>query len=172
MPEDLRLDDEEMMALKEGPQHLLVRLKESLFAIDASFVSEIVELPLITKVPWMHPCVLGVCNIRGGVLGLVDLSCRLFGDSFALSQTSAVVIVELSFEEKRHRVGLVVDEVLEIEVFEESTLQKTPSFGLSVDGDFVAAMARIGETYTPVLRLERVVAFEELSAVVEGSWKI
>ncbi len=172
MFEELHLEDEEMMALKEGPQHLLVRLQERLFAIDASYVSEIVELVSISKIPWMHPSVLGVCNIRRGVVGVIDLSQRLYEKPFTPSQKSAIVIVNIPFEEQMHRVGLVVDEVLEIEVFEEDMLQKPPSFGLSVASEFVAAVAHYNQEYLLVLMLLNVVAFEELSTLREGSWMI
>lgn len=172
MFEDLHLQEEEMMALKEGPQHLLVKLRETLFAIDASCVSEIVELVSITKIPWMQSCVLGVCNIRGGVLGVIDLSQRLFELPFTPSQKSAIVIVTIPFEEKEHRVGLIVDEVLEIEVFEETLLQKPPSFGLSIASEFVTAMAHYNQEYLPVLKLSHVVAFDELSSLREVSWMI
>ena len=68
------IEDDDTMTIKEGPQYLLFYMQSHLFAFKASYIAEIVELPQITKVPWMRPSVKGICNIRGTIIGVLDLT--------------------------------------------------------------------------------------------------
>jgi chemotaxis signal transduction protein len=86
---------------------------------------------------------------------------------FARSLKSALVLVNLEFEDTSHRVGIIVDEVLEIEVFETLELQSAPQFGLSFDTKYVESMAHYEGKYIPILSLDRLLWLEELSVLKE-----
>ncbi|DAB30210.1 MAG TPA: hypothetical protein CFH84_05230 [Sulfurimonas sp. UBA12504] len=164
------ISDAEEMAIKSGPQYLLFYLHSNLFALRAEFISEIVELPAVTKVPWMQKCVKGVCNIRGSVIGVLDIAKYLLDTDFSASEKSALVIILIEFEELKHRVGIIVDAVCEVEVFEPHELQEVPQFGLPFSAKYIESMAHYRGEYIPVLSLERVVDIEALSMqeVIDG----
>jgi len=161
--------DEEEMALKEGPKYLLFYLNGELLGLFSSKIREIVELPKVTKVPWMQESLCGVCNIRGSVVGVVDTSWLLMQQPFEQTQKSSLVLVDVAFEGKEESVGLIVDEVFEVEVFEPERLQETPNFGLAFDSKYVQSMAKYEESHIPILSLERLLCFEELARVEAGN---
>ena len=156
------IDDDEM-AIKEGPQYLLFFLKSHLFAFRAEQISEIVELPDITKVPWMQACIKGVCNIRGSVVGVIDIAKYLMDIDYLSSQKSSLVIITISHEGVSDRIGIIVDEVFEVEVFESEEFQDIPKFGLPVHSKYVEAMVRYRDHFIPILSLDAIVDIEALS---------
>ncbi|MDD2906713.1 MAG: chemotaxis protein CheW [Sulfurimonas sp.] len=164
------INDEEEMAIKSGPQYLLFYIHATLFALRAEYISEIVELPKVTKVPWMQKCLKGVCNIRGSVIGVLDIAKYLMDADLSLSEKSALVILLIEFEGIKHRVGIIVDAVREVEVFESHELQETPQFGLPFPVKYIESMAHYHGEYVPVLSLENVVDIEALSLreVIDG----
>jgi len=159
--------NEDEMAIKEGPQYLLFFLQSHLFALKAEQIVEIVELPEITKVPWMKECVKGVCNIRGSVVGVIDPAKCLMDKDFIQSQKSSLVIVHVEHQGRKQKVGMIVDEVFEIEVFEQSELQKVPEYGLPVDFTCIESMVPYQDDFIPMLSIERVIDIESLSKRVD-----
>ena len=157
------IEDDDAMTIKEGPQYLLFYLQSHLFAFKASYIAEIVELPQITKVPWMRPSVKGICNIRGTIIGVLDLTKYLMELDYQESQKSSLVIVNKEFEEINYKIGLIVDEVFEVEVFEVQEFQDVPSFGLPIDSKYVSSMVLYHNDFIPVLDLDAIVDIELLS---------
>jgi twitching motility protein PilI len=55
------------------PARLAVRLAETGYLLDLSATGEIVSLPEIAPVPWTKPWFRGLANVRGRLLGVIDL---------------------------------------------------------------------------------------------------
>ena len=157
------IEDDDAMTIKEGPQYLLFYMQSHLFAFKASYIAEIVELPQITKVPWMRPSVKGICNIRGTIIGVLDLTKYLMELDYFDSKKSSLVIVNKELQEMNYKIGLVVDEVYEVEVFEVKEFQDVPSFGLPIDSKYVSSMVLYHNDFIPVLDLDAIVDIELLS---------
>ncbi len=87
------------LALRLGSQYLLFSLEEA---------SEIIPLPRITPVPGVKPWLLGITNLRGTVISVVDLKAFLSGRSTATSLRNRVVVVRAD----EWGYGLLVDEVI------------------------------------------------------------
>ncbi len=70
-------------------------------------VSESLALPQITRVPGAKPFILGLANVRGDLVTIIDLGCYLGGQRTRTSSSSRV----LSSNLRGRAVGLLVDEV-------------------------------------------------------------
>ncbi len=68
------------------------RLNSGLLAIDARLVGEVAVLDGLTALPGCHPAVLGLANLRGRALAVVDLGLVL-GDGHPASPASRVLRV-------------------------------------------------------------------------------
>ncbi len=157
------VDDEDDMAIKEGPQYLLFYLQSNLFALRGELISEIVELPDITKVPWMQPCVKGICNIRGAIVGVLDISARLMQGEFVQTEQTSLIIVSTLYDGLIQKIGLIIDKVYEVEVFEAHELQLVPNFGLPVKSYYIEAMLPYKGDFIPLLSLDKLADLEFLS---------
>src|SRR4051812_31236560 len=86
------------------------RIGDQEFCIDVMSVREIRGWTPATAIPYAPPYVLGVINLRGAVLPIMDLSARL-GMKPAEPTVRHVIIVT---QVNRHTVGLLVDAVSDI----------------------------------------------------------
>lgn len=86
------------LAVRLDDQHLL-------FSLDA--VAEIIPLPRITLVPGVQPWLLGIINLRGTVVSVVDMHGFLHGGRSAPTARSRILVVRAG----DWACGLVVDEV-------------------------------------------------------------
>jgi purine-binding chemotaxis protein CheW len=76
------------------------------YGILLESVKEVIALPSITPVPDAAPCFLGIINLRGQVISILDLRLK-FGISPREGNESAVIICELA----SLHLGILVDSV-------------------------------------------------------------
>lgn len=102
-------------------RYIAVELGKTLFGIPMDNVYEIQRVPQVTSLPGVPEWVQGVCNLRGNVLSVVDLSTLL---GLPMSQTPAAnqrLVVTQSLVDEVDT-GFVVDRVMGIRSFAESTI--------------------------------------------------
>ncbi|ABA56662.1 chemotaxis protein CheW [Nitrosococcus oceani] len=88
-------------------------------------VYEVFPCPAITRVPGAKPWVVGVANIRGYILPLIDLHAYIYGAPSQRTHRSKVLVVT----KEKFLIGLLVEEVFGLKHFldEEWTGQNLPS---------------------------------------------
>lgn len=84
------------------------RLARSHFISSITEVSEILVLPPMTLIPGVRSWLLGVSNIRGNLVSIVDLRGFVLGERAPITDKSRVLIAK----QQGGAVGLLVDEVL------------------------------------------------------------
>jgi len=87
------------------PARLAVRIGAQGYLLDMNNAGEIVNAPDIAPVPWTKPWYLGLANVRGRLIGVVDLM-RLGGGA-PIAPEDALQLLVLS-ENLRFNVGLLV----------------------------------------------------------------
>jgi purine-binding chemotaxis protein CheW len=95
---------------------LTFRLAGTLYALPAELVLEVIHVPAVARVPLSPPALLGIANLRGTVLPLVDLKELLGSTSGAVSTTKAIVLdvgtyVALAVESVDSLVAVAADSV-------------------------------------------------------------
>lgn len=102
------------------------RLGQALYAIPLLSVKEVLQKPELTPVPNMPAHFEGMINLRGQILGIMNVSKRLStaqAQSPALQALHPVVIV---IEDQGVQVGMTVDEVTRVLQVKESQLSAAP----------------------------------------------
>lgn len=94
----------------DGELAVVLRLANEEYGIDITSIQEIIRVPAITRVPHAAPYVLGVTNLRGRVIPIIDLRIRLGAAREAATLQSRVIIVNL----EEGDVGFWVDGVSEV----------------------------------------------------------
>jgi purine-binding chemotaxis protein CheW len=148
----------------ESLRACLVALGDETFAIDIRQVREVFELKSITIVPGMPAALVGVTNLRGTIVPLLDLRSAL-GLSTSVMPKYAVVI--------RHgtqQVGILVQEVPEIRTIRLDDLV-VPSTGTAAERrPMISAFFKTENKLSAVLELSRLVASIEGTADDQGPY--
>lgn len=92
------------------------------YAVDIMSVREIKGWSDVTSLPNQPAFVRGVLNLRGAVLPIVDLQCRLGGGHTQTSQRHVIVIVAI----EDRMVGLLVDAVSDILTVPDENIRPVP----------------------------------------------
>jgi purine-binding chemotaxis protein CheW len=107
-----------------GAELISVRIGDQSYAIDIMAVREIRGWTAATPLPHAPPHVLGMMNLRGAILPVIDLGSRL-GLGPAEPNSSSVVVVQIG----EAQVGLVVDAVSDILTVTQGLIQSPPDIG-------------------------------------------
>lgn len=74
------------------PTRLAVRIGSENYLIEMALAGEIVSLPEIAPVPWTRPWYRGLANVRGRLIGVVDLQQLTGRDPLTADQTQQVLV--------------------------------------------------------------------------------
>ena len=101
------------------------RLADEVYGINVMQVQEVLRMSEIAPVPGAPSCVLGIINLRGNVVTVVDAR-ELFG----LSRSDATVQTRIMIVEiNKLIVGLLVDSVAEVVNIQNSDIDSAPNIG-------------------------------------------
>jgi len=100
-------------------------ISEKLFGIELSNVSEVLTIPKISKIPSSPKHIVGVFNLRGAIITLVEIS-EIIGVDKQNPDESMVLIVDL----ENKQLGILVEKVLDVINVEESEI-KLPTRDMS-----------------------------------------
>ncbi len=155
---------------KNDAQYLFFTLEDEEYAINASYVQEIVDYTKITKVPKSNACVKGITNIRGELIGVVDPKIRFGIKQSPVTKRTSFIIIKLMNKEKESSIltALMVDMVIEVEDIKAEDILPSPEFGMKIDKRFIKNVIRRGDTYISVLDMENVLNIKELSQTLQG----
>jgi len=142
-------------------QLLLVELAGESFALDATVCKSITKTGRVTRLPKMPSFVLGVINLRGQIVSVVDLA-DLFGLPKVEAGPKARLVV---VESKSIRIAFMVDRVKGIELISASRLRGTQAVSSKLKDEYIKGhVAPEGEeAWTTYLDMEKVIHGPELS---------
>ncbi|MBK1689661.1 chemotaxis protein CheW [Rubrivivax gelatinosus] len=147
-----------VQAASEPSLVLTFQLGGELFAITIRTIKEIIEYRRPTEVPAMPAAVLGVINLRGAVVPVMDLQLRLGRAPATVGRRTCIVIVEIADGDDAQTVGVVVDAVSEVLEIPHEDIEPPPSFGARVAAEFIAGMGKVRGRFVILLDVARVLA--------------
>ena len=143
-------------------QCLTFRLGEEVFGIDVTKAKEVLDCTTITQVPQMPEFMLGVINLRGSVVPVIDLRLK-FGLSAAVKTVNTcIIVVEVDFDGEALTIGAVADSVQEVLELDADKIEPPPRIGTRLKTDFIRGMGSYGERFLILLDIDRVFSAEEL----------
>lgn len=131
------------------------------YAIGILRIREILEFAGATRVPGTPPSVLGVINLRGRVVPVIDLSVRFGGAQSRVTKRTCVVLVEIEVDGDTMIMGLLSDSVHEVVEIPDEAIEPPPAFGTRVTIDFLRGVGRHGDRFVLVLDIDRLLTSVE-----------
>ena len=143
-------------------QFVIFQLATGSYALDIASVQEIIRLPTLTQVPQALPYIVGITNLRGSIVPVLDLRRRCGLPAAEPTAATRVVVVQLG----SHSLGLIVDSVDEVIIIPSGTVE--PVAALVHDGragQLLLGVARLEDRLVLLLDLAKVVKYDGLNAL-------
>jgi purine-binding chemotaxis protein CheW len=146
-------------------QFLSFRLGEEVFAIDVTKTHEVLDYPAVTRVPQTPPFMLGVVNLRGSVVPVIDLRLKFGMPGAQQTRDTCIIVTEVEIEGEKAVIGIRVDAVLEVMELEEDGIAPPPRIGTKLKTEYIQGMANREGSFLILLNIERVFSSDEIALV-------
>jgi len=134
----------------------LLTLGGEVYAVDLRHVREVFEVDVITPVPGMPSALVGVTNVRGAVIPVMDLRRMLNLPTAGPAPPYAVII-----KHGNHQVGVLVERVPEIRTVRTEQFLPTPSGDAKEGKPFLTAVLRLDDRMGGVVEVPTLLACVE-----------
>ena len=138
-----------------GREHLLFELGGERYALDILGVQEIIGIVPTVPVPQSPPDLVGVIDLRGRVVPIVDLRRRL--ELHCTQDAERPCIIILNLREgggEGRKIGVVVDRVLSVHGLRDEEIEDPPRIGSETLTPHVRGVARIRGEVVLILDVE------------------
>ncbi len=143
---------------EDAEEYLTFYLNSQEYGIEILKVQGIQGWAPVTKIPNTPEYVLGVINLRGAIVPVVDLRKRFLMPEAPFDNATVVIVVKIEYEGGSKIVGLVVDSVSQVRNISDRNYDPAPDFGSEVDTDFVKGLARVDEDMVILLEIDKLVS--------------
>ena len=109
-------------------QYLSFTLTEQKYCLHILNTKEILDYSQPIVLPNNPPYVLGVINLRGGSLPIIDLA-QLLNKERQVVQSACIIVIEMQLRNENIRVGLIVDKVNNTVDIADDQIRDLPSLG-------------------------------------------
>jgi len=156
-------------SLNDNFQYLTFRLDAEAYGIDVSQVREVLDVINITRVPRTPDYMLGVINLRGSVVPVVDLRQRFGMPAIDQTRDTCIIVIEVKFGAELIVVGVLTDAVEEVLDINAGQVEPPPRLGAAVEVEFIRGMGKVNdESFVMLLDIDRIFSAEELEMLGES----
>ena len=123
-------------------QWVTFKLEEETYGINVMQVQEVLRYTEISPVPGAPSYVLGIINLRGNVVTVIDTRARFGLMGAEVTDNSRIVIIEA----EKQVIGILVDSVAEVVYLRSSEIDSAPNIGTEESAKFIQGVSnRDGE---------------------------
>ncbi|MBN2071771.1 MAG: purine-binding chemotaxis protein CheW [Candidatus Krumholzibacteriota bacterium] len=128
------------------------KLGEEWYGQDISSIQEVNRVQEITDVPGSPEYILGVINIMGNVIPVMDLRKRLGLPDMAMTTKSRVIVVE----HEESLLGLLVDSVHHVIEIPFNMISDTPETAVTKRNKFISGIGRLKDKLIFILDIGKI----------------
>ena len=153
------------MATEDGSQQFLTfMLAGEEYGVDILRVQEIKGWDSVTPIPNTPAYILGVINLRGTIVPIIDLRLKFNMEKLEYGPTTVVIVLKVQNGNSRSRImGIVVDGVSDVYSMAQESIKPAPDFGVTVDTGFVRGLATVNNKMVIVLEIDNMLNSQELA---------
>ena len=144
-----------------GGKYLTFFLGSEEYALEILKVVEIVGFIPPTPIPQTPDFILGLINLRGKILPIMDLRSKFNMTNQEQNEETVIIDVQVRGVE----MGIVVDKVSEVIDIPGDSIEEAPDFGTNLTTDFILGIGKTEKNVKILLNIDKVLTKEELKSV-------
>ncbi len=134
------------------------------YAIPLLSVREVISVPETTPIPKAPTHFLGIMNLRGQVISVVDLRTKLKIKCKENNSEESVIIVDIN----GMNLGIVVDSINKVLAFTDEEVNEVPEIETQVNAEYIQGVYRKENSLTVLLDVAKVLDLKDRKIVGNG----
>lgn len=124
-------------------------------------VQEIRGWSTVNKIPQTPPHVLGVLNLRGSIVPIIDLRVRFGLASAEFTPLTVIIVISIKTAKGSSEFGLVVDSVSDVVDIRGDDVKETPNLGGKMNADFIESLATVAGRMVILLDVDALIGRDQ-----------
>lgn len=138
-------------------QWVTFRLEGESYGINVMQVQEVLRYTEIAPVPGAPSYVLGIINLRGNVVTIIDTRNRFGLPPASVSDDTRIVVIEAG----KYVVGILVDSVAEVVYLRQSEIETPPNISKDDNSKFIQGVCKKNDDLLILVDLDKLLSSEE-----------
>jgi len=145
-------------AAGESRQVLTFSLGGETYGVDILRVKEIRGWSPVTRIPRSSAAVLGVLNLRGAIVPIIDLRVRFALRAAEFTPVTVIIVLSLRTADGQRECGIVVDGVKDVADITPENIRPAPSMNAGDTGEFIEGITTCDDKMLILLDADRLVS--------------
>jgi purine-binding chemotaxis protein CheW len=149
-------------------QVLTFVLGSETYGVDILRVQEIRGFSAVTKIPHAPSHVLGVLNLRGSIVPIVDLRMRFSLERAEYNAVTVIIVLSVQSANGRRDFGVVVDGVSDVVDVNKAEVRPAPELGSSSATEYILGLVPVADRMVVLLDIDTLIG-NDLRSVSSAS---
>ena len=149
------------MSTNGTQDYVTLGLGEEVFAVEVSRVREILDACSVSKVPNAPDFMLGMIDVRGLTVPVVDLRVKLGMPAAQVTGHTRIVVLDVTVNGESRPMGLQADRVFEVTSLADEGLEAVPQVGGRWRSDYIRAIGRHNGAFVIIFDMTRLFNSDE-----------
>lgn len=138
-------------------QWVTFKLDNETYGVNVMQVQEVLRYSEIAPVPGAPNYVLGIINLRGNVVTVIDTRTRFGLPSVEVTDNSRIVVIE----SEKQVIGILVDSVAEVVYLRTSEIDSAPNVGTEESAKFIQGVCNRDKELLILVDLNKLLTDDE-----------
>ena len=146
-------NDEEILDSKIDDLYMVFVINNQKYALSSKYITEIIEILPITKVPFLPEYMKGIINLRSTIIPVMDARMRFGMEPIEYSERTCIIIIE----NEANKIGLIVDAVNEVLTIPPKQIMESTKEKNDLKESFVNGISQINNDIQLILDCDSLV---------------
>jgi purine-binding chemotaxis protein CheW len=144
-------------AVPGSQQVLTFVLGSETYGVDILRVQEIRGWSSVTKIPHAPPHVLGVLNLRGSIVPIVDMRMQFNLERAEYTAVTVIIVLSVQSRTGRRDFGVVVDGVSDVVTVDQAQVKPAPDLGSRAATEHIRGLMPVSDRMVVLLDIDRLI---------------
>lgn len=146
-------NNEEILDSKIDDLYMVFVINNQKYALSSKYITEIIEILPITKVPFLPEYMKGIINLRSTIIPVMDARMRFGMEPIEYSERTCIIIIE----NEANKIGLIVDAVNEVLTIPPKPIMESTKEKNDLKESFVNGISQINNDIQLILDCDSLV---------------
>ena len=146
-------NNEEILDSKIDDLYMVFVINNQKYALSSKYITEIIVILPITKVPFLPEYMKGIINLRSTIIPVMDARMRFGMEPIEYSERTCIIIIE----NEANKIGLIVDAVNEVLTIPPKQIMESTKEKNDLKESFVNGISQINNDIQLILDCDSLV---------------
>jgi purine-binding chemotaxis protein CheW len=149
-------------------QFVTLAIDREVFAVPVESVLEILDMRQPSRIPESPPYMLGLIDLRGRSIPVLDLRAKLGLPAVPPTETTRILVLEVTIAGRPLVLGLVADRVIEVMAFSADEIEAAPDIGIRWRSEYILGVGHRDGKFVIIFNLSRLFTEEDTEAFLSS----